>query len=686
MRAIGSTVTQRLRLLVLLLVGLMLVAVAIGAGSVISASGNVQTLADVNGPAADANTQILQTLTDAETGLRGYDASHNPVFLAPFNGAQKRATAEQAALASALRHEGPSWRQLLAAQDSAIASWWRYANDGRAMVGSGGRLDLVYGKRLFDDVRSTNAAVEDRIRTARVAARHAASAQMRDALILLISSAIIATALALYFGWSIARSMTDSIDALRRVVHAQRLGDRDALASEADGPVDVRELAADVNHLTDTTRRLEDQQRHAISMQEMTLELADRLRSDISPGDALAITAELLAKATGTIGAVFVRTADTGGDDLGRVRQKWSLAACSPEGALEESRIVLLPPVSKESLARRFWRAGRLLETSDLAHDEDLMRHPFVRSIAEQTSAGALLGTPLGVGDKVIGALLLIAPEPHAWTPEERSALQQATAYSARAFIEAEQLIRQAEHVARLEALDRQKDDFVGTVSHELRTPLTSIAGYLELLEDGDFGELTSAQRKVTDIISRNTSRLRGLIEDVLVLNRIETRGLDPSFRPLDLGATIRDVVQDLQPQAAENRVDLRISSLPDPCTVDGDALQLGRALTNVIGNAVKFTPAGGEVTVSAVIEGTRLRISCRDTGIGIPEEDMDRLFTRFFRAGNATARTIPGTGLGLAIVKSIAQAHHGELTVRSTEGEGTTVVLELPVAAPPRS
>jgi signal transduction histidine kinase len=322
-----------------------------------------------------------------------------------------------------------------------------------------------------------------------------------------------------------------------------------------------------------------------------------------------------------------------------------------------------------------------LLETADLAHDE--LRHwPFIASIAAQVPAGALLGTPFGVGDGVIGAMLLVAPEPREWTTHERTALQQATAHTARAFVAEERRAQQIEYVTRLEALDRQKDEFVGTVSHELRTPLTSIAGYLEMLEDGDLGELEPAQLKALAVIDRNTKRLRGLIEDVLVLNRIETRGLDPSFVPVDLSALAADVVQDLQPQAGDNEVVLEILDMPESCVVSGDALQLGRALTNVIGNAVKFSRAGGSVVVSAVVEATRVRIRCRDDGIGIPEADMQRMFSRFFRASNATAQAIPGTGLGLAIVKAIVEAHHGELELHSVEGEGTTVVLVLPLAS----
>lgn len=672
--AAAPSLKQRLRLLVLLLIGLMLVAVALGVGSVYTAYQNQQTLTRVNGPAADANSALLQTLTDAETGLRGYQATHDAVMLAPFLGGEQRAQRQQAALRKALRPQLRTWSARLDRQEVAVAAWWRWANDARARLAAGGQVDLRTGLPLFNAVRSANQALGDRLQAQRLAAREASTRRLWDTLVLLVGAAAIASAAALYAGWRTARSLTGSIEALRSTVRRQRAGRRDARADENRGPLDVRELAADFNHLSENTATLEEESRQALAMQEMLLDLATSFRQRLDGDQILAVTAQKLARATDTTAAVFTA-------EHGEAGTTWSLAACWPEHALDESRMVLLPPVSQESIERNLWRTGRLLESTDLCTDE-LRNQPFVASVADQMPVGALLGTPLGAGERVIGALLLLAPQPRRWTTHERSALQQATAHTAQAFLEAERAEQVAEHVARLESLDRQKDDFVATVSHELRTPLTSISGYLEMLEDGDFGELSPAQRKALGVIDRNTVRLRGLIEDVLVLNRIESRELDPSFRPVHLGELVRNVVQDLAPQAATNQVRVRVHDLPEQAVVDGDAVQLGRALTNVLGNAVKFTPAGGTVTVSVTIEATRVRLTCRDTGIGIPAADLDQLFTRFFRAGNATARTIPGTGLGLAIVKAIVEAHRGTLEVHSVEDEGTTVVLELPRSA----
>ncbi|CAN7448773.1 ATP-binding protein [Knoellia sp. LjRoot47] len=668
------SVTQRLRRLVFLLVGLMLLALLTGTAAVVGASRHVDRLAVVLGPAADANASLLQTLTDAETGLRAYDATTNPLLLEPFYGAQERSVAQQRAMRAALAPERSQWSDRISAQADAVDAWWIYANESKGRLDAGGNLDLMTGKQLFDEVRAANDALGSDLRERRVEARQASTSELRSALVLLIGGTLVASVIALWAGWRIARSLSGSIEALRRVVDRQRDGDPSARADEGRGPLDVRALATNFNHLTATTRRLEEDQREALRLREVTLGLATKLRGRVTGREALGLMAETLAEATGTTALIFTTPM---GDHDGTT---WRLAVVWPTDAVDESRMVLEPPVSRESIAQGMWLSGRLLETSDLEHDE--LRHwPFIQSIADQVPTGALLGTPFGVGDGVIGAMLLVSPEPREWTAHERTALQQATAHTARAFVAEERRAQQVEHVERLEALDRQKDEFVGTVSHELRTPLTSIAGYLEMLEDGDLGELEPAQVKALTVIERNTKRLRGLIEDVLVLNRIETRGLDPSFVPVDLSALVADVVQDLQPQATDNEVVLEVLDMPESCVVSGDALQLGRALTNVFGNAVKFSQQGGSVTITAVVEATRVRVQCRDTGIGIPEADMERMFSRFFRASNATSQAIPGTGLGLAIVKAIVEAHHGELELHSVEGEGTTVVLVLPIS-----
>ena len=247
--------------------------------------------------------------------------------------------------------------------------------------------------------------------------------------------------------------------------------------------------------------------------------------------------------------------------------------------------------------------------------------------------------------------------------------------------------------VEQLHELNRQKSMFVSTTNHELRTPLTSISGYVEMLQDGDYGELTPEQDRVLNVVHRNTSRLQLLIEDLLLINKLdqEQQGRSRHYRELDLADCASRVMTNLVPQATRGQVTLA-DEIAGTWPVLGDRDRLERAITNVVGNAVKFTPPGGTVTLSLsrTPDGAGARFTCQDTGMGIPAQDIDLLFTSFTRASNAADQQIPGTGLGLVIVRTIVEQHGGTVDLRSVEGKGTTVIMDLPLvsedgAAPPR-
>jgi signal transduction histidine kinase len=237
--------------------------------------------------------------------------------------------------------------------------------------------------------------------------------------------------------------------------------------------------------------------------------------------------------------------------------------------------------------------------------------------------------------------------------------------------------------VARLEALDRSKSDIIGTVSHEMRTPLTSISGYVELVLDGEGGDVPDDAKDMLRVVDRNARRLQSLVADMLTMTRLDA-GERPAMAPLDVATLVRRAAESLRPFADARRVDLAVGDA-GPATVEGDAGQLERVLTNVIENAVKFTPAGGTVSVElpAATGPTgrpAVMVVVADTGMGIPADALPQVFDRFFRAANAQSEVVPGTGLGLAIVREIVQAHGGEVTVSSVLGAGTTFRIALPV------
>jgi signal transduction histidine kinase len=236
--------------------------------------------------------------------------------------------------------------------------------------------------------------------------------------------------------------------------------------------------------------------------------------------------------------------------------------------------------------------------------------------------------------------------------------------------------------VARLEALDRSKSDIIGTVSHEMRTPLTSISGYVELVLDGEGGDIPDDARDMLGVVDRNARRLQSLVADMLMMTRLDS-GERPAMAPLDVATLVRRAAESLRPFAYARHVDLAVGDAV-PTTVEGDAGQLERVLTNVIENAVKFTPAGGTASVDVhAATGPAGRpavmVVVADTGMGIPADALPHVFDRFFRAANAQSEVVPGTGLGLAIVREIVRAHGGEVTVSSVLGEGTTFRIALP-------
>ncbi len=215
------------------------------------------------------------------------------------------------------------------------------------------------------------------------------------------------------------------------------------------------------------------------------------------------------------------------------------------------------------------------------------------------------------------------------------------------------------------------KKDFVANVSHELRTPLASIKGYSEALLDD--GMDRARQREFLEVIDRHATRMSRIIDDLLILSRLESSAVSLASAPVDMADLIRSTLKGCLKQASDKSIDIRLDlpeSLPG---VMGDRDRLEQVVVNLLDNAIKYTPEGGSVSVTAVDLGAEVRVDISDTGIGIPEDDISRIFERFYRVDKARSRALGGTGLGLAIVKHIIQGHNGRLEVRSTLGKGST-------------
>jgi signal transduction histidine kinase len=229
-----------------------------------------------------------------------------------------------------------------------------------------------------------------------------------------------------------------------------------------------------------------------------------------------------------------------------------------------------------------------------------------------------------------------------------------------------------------LREVDRLKTEFVASVSHELRTPLTSIRGYAELLLDDADPDQANQQTRMLGVIDRNARRLLSLVEDLLLLSKIDSKTLAHKMEPVDLAELVADALIVLQPVSEAARVAI-VTELPAALPVEGDRSQFERVLFNLLSNAVKFSHSGQTVTVGGAIEADRVVLTVTDTGLGVSAEELPKLFTRFFRSASDEAHNIPGTGLGLAVVREIVENHGGEVAMNSALGEGSTVTVRLP-------
>ncbi len=216
------------------------------------------------------------------------------------------------------------------------------------------------------------------------------------------------------------------------------------------------------------------------------------------------------------------------------------------------------------------------------------------------------------------------------------------------------------------------RSEFAGNVSHELRTPLTSIKGFVETLLDGAMANADTC-RRFLNIIDAETDRLSRLIEDLLTLSSIESKEKLISPKPVNLAQSIRTVINMLGPQISEKDLMVKFIYPPDMPCVHADEDLLGQVLINLLDNAIKYTPVRGVVTMRCRERESRIVITVTDTGVGIPEESIPRVFERFYRVDKARTRSQGGTGLGLSIVKHIVESHGGQVFVKSEVGKGST-------------
>ena len=321
-------------------------------------------------------------------------------------------------------------------------------------------------------------------------------------------------------------------------------------------------------------------------------------------------------------------------------------------------------------LAGRVWQVRKPLWIRDVGLPQSL--------ISEETAATSDLHTALALpvrhGLEPLGVLTVFAESVEDPEDEVVALLSGITSMVAQ-FVDrhlVEDLQRQ---------LTRSKNEYLALIGHELRTPLTSISAYTEILREIEPASLAADGPALLDVVDRNTTRLRHIIDELLELSALDTGHAAMTMAPVDLADMVRESVERTQDVIDGSPLSLA-AELPEKLVLPGDRRRLKQIVDNLLGNAVKYSPDGGRITVRLKPVGRAAELSVSDTGIGIAPEERDRLFTRLHRASMVRDKAIPGTGLGLALSRAVVKRHHGTIELADHEGPGTTVRVRLPLDA----
>ncbi len=285
----------------------------------------------------------------------------------------------------------------------------------------------------------------------------------------------------------------------------------------------------------------------------------------------------------------------------------------------------------------------------------------------------SLLVVPLVADQEVIG-LMAVANKPNGFDADDENFMALFAAQAAAA-------IRNSQLYEHTKSLDRLKSEFVAVVSHEIRTPLTSVKGSVELLADDRYFKNTEQQQKLLSIALANADRLLVLINDILDFSKLEASSLPMSIERQRLEPVVHQAAHNLRTMLEEKSVHLDVQLAPDLPDLQLDANRISQVLTNLVSNAIKFSPAGSTIEILAERWEQAVRIGVRDHGEGIAPADLPKLFRKFSQVDSSSTRKAGGTGLGLVICKGIVEQHGGRIWVESTVGEGSTFYFTLPTA-----
>jgi two-component system, OmpR family, phosphate regulon sensor histidine kinase PhoR len=595
----------------------------------------------------------------------------DPAYVPPFNAKRAQFAAGSAAL---LRGIPRSMRGLAEAQVRAGQA--RFALDQQLMAIRQGtpqaRALMTKSSVLAQEFAADDGAVRARVEALITQQTMGGNRGLETGLAWAGAALGVAVLLVLAGSLSTLRTITGPLRELTGTVRRLTTGDHAARAAVSGSP-EVREVAQAVNTQADEADRFRGQEAENNRLRAMARTAGIRIREPLT-ADAVIQEARTIIEQNVEADVVYLHLITDGrvGPPVGH-EQDWILANTF-NAALPEDAIGMLRGLLRD-------QASEVIQ--DVQGGEGERLPPGLRTPMRQAGIVSQVVTPFGVGDELLGFIAAHDLHPgHHWTPAEIDALESIAADLGRGLNHARLYEAENRLVAGLKALDEAKSDFFATVSHELRAPLTSIEGYIEMLSDEEAGPITPMQRKMLETADRSTFRLRSLIDDVFTLAKLESGAFAMVTQPVNIAELISGAIDAVRPSVETGKLALASTISDSSLVVDGDIGQLDRVLINLLSNAVKYTPAGGHIEVTAEAENGSALVRVSDTGIGIPEADQTKLFDRFYRASNAKKGSIPGTGLGLAIVRSIVTRHGGEISLASTETEGTTVTVRLPLAA----
>ena len=619
----------------------------------------------------DVSSSLLTALLDAETAERGYLLTHDSSFVArPYRTARPRVDAALAALRGLTQDNGSQKQRIdtlalraherLTLLDSAIADERR----GRPQLavdivarGSGTAL-MEEARALVGRVQAEEAGLLDE--------RTNAEYMWRQISGLVV---VLGTAMAAVLALAVNRGFDRLLEGRRRALQETQLANQRlrGQALELEQQAEAAESAAlaaeeATAHAQSALRAAEESERRAERLQAAT----EAFTGALSLADVANLIVEQAIVALGAQSGALAAV-ESDGESVRLVAQR----GITPGTTLSTFSLQGHYPLST---AIREARAVILSRPADIERE-----YPTAMPLHASDRVRAAAAFPMSIGKQTVGGILVQFDSPHELNAADRAFMNALSRIAAEAFERARLFDAERQARAAAEAANRAKAAFLASMSHELRTPLQAALGYAQLMRSAVYGPVTEQQAEALSRVERSQLHLRRLIDDILDFARLEAGRVRIDVEPVALDEVMDEVTRLIGPDATKKQLNLATRAPEDRDVVLADHQRLVQILLNLVGNAIKFTPPGGQIAVEAIADGNREHIHVRDNGVGIPPERLQSVFEPFVQVDDALTRTAAGAGLGLSISRDLARAMGGDITVQSEFGHGSTFTIELP-------